>query len=51
MPKIMRFEKHRIFARYYDAEEVIHKRISWNWEDISNSGTKAMPKIIKKLNF
>ena len=37
----------RFFARYYDAEEVIHKRISWNWEDISNSGPKAMPKIIK----
>ena len=32
----------RLFARYYDAEEVIHKRISWNWEDISNSGPKAM---------
>ena len=37
----------RFFARYYDAEEVIHNRISWNWEDISNSGPKAMPKIIK----
>ena len=23
------------FARYYDAEKVIHERISWNWEDIS----------------
>ena len=41
----------RFFARYYDAEEVIHQRISWNWEDISNSGPKAMPKIMKKLNF
>ena len=41
----------RFFARYYDAEEVIHKRISWNWEDISNSGPKAMPKIIKKWTF
>ena len=39
------------FARYYDAEEVIHKRISWNWEDISNSGPKAMPKIIKNWTF
>ena len=39
------------FARYYDAEEVIHKRISWDWEDISNSGPKAMPKIIKKWTF
>ena len=28
----------RFFARYYDAEEVIHKRISWNWENISKSG-------------
>ena len=41
----------RFFARYYDAEEVIHKRISWNWEDISNSGPKAMPKIIKNWTF
>ena len=41
----------RPFARYYDAEEVIHKRNSWNWEDISNSGPKAMPKIIKKWTF
>ena len=41
----------RFFARYYDAEEVIHKRISWNWEDISNSGPKAMPKIMKNWNF
>ena len=41
----------RLFARYYDAEEVIHKRISWNWEDISNSGPKAMPKIIKNWTF
>ena len=37
----------RLFARYYDAEEVIHKRISWNSDDISNSGPKAMQKIIK----
>ena len=41
----------RFFARYYDAEEVIHKRISWNWEDISNSGPKAMPKIIINWTF
>ena len=41
----------RFFARYYDAEEVIHKRISWNREDISNSGPKAMPKIIKNWTF
>ena len=30
----------RFLARYYDAEEVIHKRISWNWENISKSGPK-----------
>ena len=41
----------RFFARYYDAEEVIHNRISWNWEDISNSGPKAMPKIMKNWTF
>ena len=41
----------RFFARYYDAEEVIHKRISWDWEDISNSGSKAMPKIMKNWTF
>ena len=41
----------RFFARYYDAEEVIHKRISRNWEDISNPGPKAMPKIIKNWTF
>ena len=41
----------RFFARYYDAEEVIHNRISWNWEDISNSVPNAMPKIMNKLNF
>ena len=44
-------KRFRLFARYYDAEEVIHKRISWNWEDISNSGPKAMPKIIKNWTF
>ena len=37
----------RFFARYYDAEEVIHKRISWNWENISKSGPKVRPKIWK----
>ena len=41
----------RFFARYYDAEEVIHKCISWDWEDISNSGSKAMPKIMKNWTF
>ena len=42
----------RIFRKIlYDAEEVIHKRISWNWVDISNSGPKAMPKIIKNWTF
>ena len=41
----------RLFARYYDAEEVIHKRISWNWEDISNFGPKEMPKTIKNWTF
>ena len=37
----------RFFARYYEAKEVIHKRISWNWEIISKSGPKVKPKIIK----
>ena len=37
----------RFFARYYDAEEVIHKRISWNWENILKSGPKFGPKIMK----
>ena len=41
----------RFFARYYDAEDVIHKRISWNSDDISNSGPKTMPKIIKNWTF
>ena len=41
----------RFFARYYDAEEVIHKRISSNWEDFSNSSPKAMPKTIKNWTF
>ena len=36
-----------LFARYYNAEEVIHKRISWNRENISKSGPKVGPKIMK----
>ena len=41
----------RFFARYYDAEEVIHKRILWNWENISKSGTRVTPKIMKNWIF
>ena len=41
----------RFFARYYDAEEVIHKRISWNWENISISGPKLGQKIMKNWIF
>ena len=41
----------RFFARYYDAEEVIHKPIFWNWEDISNSGPENYANNYKKLNF
>ena len=41
----------RFFARYYDAKEVIHKRISWNWENISKSGPKVRPKIVKNWIF
>ena len=41
----------RFFARYYDAEEVIHKGISWNWENISKSGPKVRPKIMKNWIF
>ena len=37
----------RFFERYYDAKEVIHKRISWNPENISKSGPKFRPKIKK----
>ena len=37
----------RYFERYYDAKEVIHKRISWNPENISKSGPKVRPKIKK----
>ena len=40
----------RFFERYYDAKEVIHKRISWNWEDISKSRPKVRPKI-KKMEY
>ena len=41
----------RFFARYYDAEEVIHQHISWNWENISKSGPKFRPKIMKNWIF
>ena len=41
----------RFFERYYDAKEVIHKRISWNWENISKSGPKVRPKIVKNWIF
>ena len=41
----------RFFARYYDAKEVIHKRISWNPENISKSGPKFRPKIVKNWIF
>ena len=41
----------RFFERYYDAKEVIHKRISWNWENISKSGPKVRPKIAKNWIF
>ena len=37
----------RYFERYYDAKEVIHKRISWNPENFSKSGPKVRPKIKK----
>ena len=39
------------FARYCDAKKVIHKRISWNLENISHSGPKAMPKMMKNWTF
>ena len=41
----------RFSARYYDAEEVIHKRISWNWENISKSGPEVRPNIMKNWIF
>ena len=37
----------RFFVRYHDAEEVIHKLISWNWENISKSCPKLRPEIMK----
>ena len=33
------------------AEEVIHKRISWNWENISKYGTRIRLKIMKNWIF
>ena len=39
------------FTRYYNAEEVIHKRISWNWEHFSKSGTRVRRKIMKNWIF
>ena len=39
------------FERYYDAKEVIHKRICWNWENISKSGPKLGQKLQKKWMF
>ena len=39
------------FERYYDAKEVIHKRISWNTENISKSGPKVRPKIKRNWIF
>ena len=41
----------RFFARYYDAKEVIHKRLSWNCENISNSVPQVRPKIMKNWIF
>ena len=41
----------RFFTRYYDAEEVFHKCISRNWENISKSGPKFRPKIMKNWIF
>ena len=41
----------RFFERYYDAKEVIHKRIYWNPENISKSGPKIRPKILKNWNL
>ena len=37
----------RFFARYYDGAEVIHKRISWYWENISKCGPKIRLNIMK----
>ena len=41
----------RFFARYYDAKEVIHKCITWNWENILKSGPKIVPNIMKNWNL
>ena len=41
----------RFFARYYDAEEVIQKRIFCNCENILKCGPKVRPKIIKNCIF
>ena len=41
----------RFFTRYCDAEEEIHKRISWNWENISKSGPKVRPNNMKNWIF
>ena len=41
----------RFFARYYDAKEVIHKCITWNWENILKSGPKIGPNIMKNWNL
>ena len=41
----------RFFARYYDAEEVVHQHISRNWENITKSGAKFSPKIMKSCLF
>ena len=41
----------RFFAQYYDAEEVIHKHISRNWENNPKSGPKFGPKILKSCLF
>ena len=41
----------RFIARFYDAKEVIHQRISWNWENISKSGPKSRAKTMKNWSF
>ena len=41
----------RFFARYYDAEEVIHQLISLNWENISKSWPKLRPKFKRNWIF
>ena len=37
--------------RYYDTEDEIHKRLSWNWENISKSGPKIRRIITKNWNL